>query len=165
MTATTGETCKRLVCLYQNCVDCIIKKHCHIIWRYNVIIWPTFNHKKQWFLQVSSVFPCHSSLHHCSILIYHRPLRCPIALPRQHIITSWGFKLWALSLTQHLVGHSCRHVSFMPDLSYCNGFAQSVSKQRLDKHVPTCNNGNCVSVDECYSSLLGNSQRAIVLTG
>jgi hypothetical protein len=43
---------------------------------------------------------------------------------------------------------------------YCNGFAQSVSRQRLGKHVPMCNNERCVSVDECYSSLLGNSQRA-----
>jgi hypothetical protein len=40
---------------------------------------------------------------------------------------------------------------------YCNGFAQSVSRQRLGKHVPTCNSESCVSVDECYSSLLGNS--------
>jgi hypothetical protein len=45
-------------------------------------------------------------------------------------------------------------------VTYCNGFAQSVSRQRLCKHVSTCRNGNCASVDECYSSLLGSSQRA-----
>jgi hypothetical protein len=44
--------------------------------------------------------------------------------------------------------------------TYCNGFAQSVSRQRLGKHVPTCNNGRCVPIDECYGSFLGNSQRA-----
>jgi hypothetical protein len=43
---------------------------------------------------------------------------------------------------------------------YSNGFAQSIARQRLDKHVKTRNNGNCVSEDECYSSLLGSSQRA-----
>jgi hypothetical protein len=48
---------------------------------------------------------------------------------------------------------------------YCNGFAQSVSRQRFGKHVPTCNNGRCVSVDECYNLLLGNSQCANQLAG
>jgi hypothetical protein len=48
---------------------------------------------------------------------------------------------------------------------YCNGFSQSVSRQSLDKHVPTCNSGRCVSVDEGYSSLLGNSQRTNELAG
>jgi hypothetical protein len=28
------------------------------------------------------------------------------------------------------------------------------------KHVPKCNIGNCVSVDECYSLLLSGIQRA-----
>jgi hypothetical protein len=28
------------------------------------------------------------------------------------------------------------------------------------KVIHACDNGNCVSVDECYSSLLGNSRRA-----
>jgi hypothetical protein len=37
---------------------------------------------------------------------------------------------------------------------------QPVSRQRLGEHIPTRNNGNCVSVDECYSSLRGSSQRA-----
>jgi hypothetical protein len=46
---------------------------------------------------------------------------------------------------------------------YFNGFAQSVARQRFDKHVPTRNNRNCVSVDECYSLLLGSSQRGSVL--
>jgi hypothetical protein len=35
---------------------------------------------------------------------------------------------------------------------YCNGFAQSVSRQQLGKNVPACNNRRYVSVDECYSS-------------
>jgi hypothetical protein len=48
---------------------------------------------------------------------------------------------------------------------YCKGFPQSVSRQRLGKQVPTFNNERCVSVDECYSSLLGNSQRANELAG
>jgi hypothetical protein len=43
---------------------------------------------------------------------------------------------------------------------YCNGFAQSVSRQRLGKHVPTCNNGKYAPVDECPRMLLGNSQLA-----
>jgi hypothetical protein len=43
---------------------------------------------------------------------------------------------------------------------YCNGFVQRVSRQRLGKHFPKCNNERCVSVDECYSSLLGKNQRA-----
>jgi hypothetical protein len=48
---------------------------------------------------------------------------------------------------------------------YCNGFGQSVSRQWLGKHVPTCNKRRCVPVDEYYSSLLGNSQLANELTG
>jgi hypothetical protein len=44
-------------------------------------------------------------------------------------------------------------------------FAHSVSRQRLGKHVPTSNNGRRVSVDEYYSSLLGNSQLADELAG
>jgi hypothetical protein len=47
----------------------------------------------------------------------------------------------------------------------CNEFAQSVSRQRLGKHVPTCNSERCVSVDEYYSSLLGNSQGANEVAG
>jgi hypothetical protein len=46
------------------------------------------------------------------------------------------------------------------EIKYCNGFAQSVSRQRLGKHVPTCNSGRYVSVNIYYSLLLGNSQRA-----
>jgi hypothetical protein len=45
-------------------------------------------------------------------------------------------------------------------LWYFNGFDQSIARQRLRKRVPTRNNGSCVSVDECYSLLLGSSQRA-----
>jgi hypothetical protein len=39
------------------------------------------------FLGVTSVFPCQSLLHHCSLLICHCPLRCAVALMRWHIIT------------------------------------------------------------------------------
>jgi hypothetical protein len=46
-----------------------------------------------------------------------------------------------------------------------NGVMKPVSRQQLGKHVPTRNNGNCVSVDECYSSLLGSSQRVNELAG
>jgi hypothetical protein len=42
------------------------------------------------FHPVSSVFPYYTSFHHCSIPIYHRPLRCMIALNRQHIIIFWS---------------------------------------------------------------------------
>jgi hypothetical protein len=45
---------------------------------------------EQGFLSVWSVF------HYCFILICHSPLRCAIALARQHIITSWGFNLWGI---------------------------------------------------------------------
>jgi hypothetical protein len=41
-----------------------------------------------------------------------------------------------------------------------NGVMQPVSRKRLRKHVPKRNNGNCVSVVECCSSLLGRSQSA-----
>jgi hypothetical protein len=33
-------------------------------------------------------FPCKISFHHCSIFIYHRPMRCAIALTKQHTITT-----------------------------------------------------------------------------
>jgi hypothetical protein len=36
---------------------------------------------------------------------------------------------------------------------------QPVSRQQLGKEVPKLNNGNCVSVDECYNLLLGSMQR------
>jgi hypothetical protein len=35
-----------------------------------------------------------------------------------------------------------------------------VSRQQLSKNVPTRNSGNCVSVEECYSKLLGSSQHS-----
>jgi hypothetical protein len=50
-------------------------------------------------------------------------------------------------------------------LKYCNGFYQRIARQRLRKHVPTRNNGNCASVDECYTSLLCSSQLANELAG
>jgi hypothetical protein len=33
-------------------------------------------------------FPLPISFHHCSIFIYHRPMRCAIAPTKQHIITT-----------------------------------------------------------------------------
>jgi hypothetical protein len=36
----------------------------------------------------SSVSPVSTSFSHCSILIYHCPIRCAIALTKQHIIPS-----------------------------------------------------------------------------
>jgi hypothetical protein len=35
-------------------------------------------------------FPLQISFHHCSIFIYHRPIRCAIALTKQHTITTWS---------------------------------------------------------------------------
>jgi hypothetical protein len=46
----------------------------------------------------------------------------------------------------------------MRQLIYCNGFTKTVSRQQLGKHVPACNSGRYVLVDECYSPLLGNNQ-------
>jgi hypothetical protein len=51
------------------------------------------------------------------------------------------------------------------NLKYCNGFDQRIAMQRLRKQVTTRNNGSCVSVDECYISLLGSSQRTNELAG
>jgi hypothetical protein len=50
-------------------------------------------------------------------------------------------------------------------INCCNRFDQSIARHQLGKHFPTRNNGNCVLVDECYSSLLGSSQRANELAG
>jgi hypothetical protein len=36
----------------------------------------------------TSVSPANISFHHCSIFIYHRPIRCAIALTKQHTITT-----------------------------------------------------------------------------
>jgi hypothetical protein len=36
------------------------------------------------FSPISLVFPLSVSFHHCSILTYHRPMRCAIALTKQH---------------------------------------------------------------------------------
>jgi hypothetical protein len=49
--------------------------------------------------------------------------------------------------------------------TYCNVFVLIISRQRLGKHVPPCNNERSVLVDECYSSMLLNSQRANKLAG
>jgi hypothetical protein len=45
-------------------------------------------------------------------------------------------------------------------VSYYNGSDQRIARQRLRKHIPTRNNKSCVSVDGCYSSLLGSSEGA-----
>jgi hypothetical protein len=36
----------------------------------------------------TSVSPANISFRHCSIFIYHRPMRCAIALKKQHTITT-----------------------------------------------------------------------------
>jgi hypothetical protein len=51
-----------------------------------------------------------------------------------------------VSKTKHAAGKDTTH--------------QNVARQPLGKHIPACSNGRCVSMDECYSSLLGKSQRA-----
>jgi hypothetical protein len=33
-------------------------------------------------------FPLQISFHHCSVFIYHRPMRCAIALTKQHTVTT-----------------------------------------------------------------------------
>jgi hypothetical protein len=56
------------------------------------------------------------SFHYCSTFIYHRPLRCAIALSRQHFITFPAFKLGASSLTLYLAAYrprKPRHVESM----------------------------------------------------
>jgi hypothetical protein len=40
------------------------------------------------FSPITSVSPAKISFHHCSIFIYHRPMRCAIALTKQHTITT-----------------------------------------------------------------------------
>jgi hypothetical protein len=59
----------------------------------------------------------------------------------------------------------CQRFRYEQKIKYCNGFGQIIARQRLSKHVRTRNNGNCVSVDECYCSLLGSSQRVNELAG
>jgi hypothetical protein len=76
-----------------------------------------------------------------------------VSTPNKLFIRKWNF---AISFAQARSNMA---------LWYCNGFSQSVSRQRLGKHIPACNNARCVSVDECYCSLLGNSQRANELAG
>jgi hypothetical protein len=48
--------------------------------------------------------------------------------------------------------------------SYCNRFDQCIARQRLRKYITTHNNWSCVSLEECYSSLLSSSQRPNELT-
>jgi hypothetical protein len=50
--------------------------------------------------------------HHSAILICHCPLRCEIALTRQHIIIFPMFKSETSSLSQLLAGHKERKPSF-----------------------------------------------------
>jgi hypothetical protein len=70
------------------------------------------------------------------------------------------------------LGRSCNykyhlHQKFLTrQYLYCNGFDQCIAKQRLRKHVPSRDNGSCVSVDECCTSLLlGSPQRPTKLAG
>jgi hypothetical protein len=53
----------------------------------------------EWDFLLFFVSPLLSSLYHCSKPICHCPLRCAIALTRQHSITSSVFKLGASSLS------------------------------------------------------------------
>jgi hypothetical protein len=74
----------------------------------------------------------------------------------------------SLRNTQHVGGytrhefpikyHDTPSSSVLVNMLSTYGFAQSAFRQRLSKHVPTRNNGNCVTEEECYCSLLGNSQ-------
>jgi hypothetical protein len=50
----------------------------------------------------TSVSPANISFHQCSILIYHRPMRCAIALTKQHTITTSVLSLGASLLTRHI---------------------------------------------------------------
>jgi hypothetical protein len=54
-------------------------------------------------------FSFQSSFRHCFILICHRPLKCNIALSRQHIITSSFFNLGVLFLARQLAGYRVRN--------------------------------------------------------
>jgi hypothetical protein len=64
------------------------------------------------YLRVSSSFPCQSSFNHCSILIYHCPLRHVQVLTRQHIVTPSIFiKVEILSTTWHLADCRVRQLS------------------------------------------------------
>jgi hypothetical protein len=40
------------------------------------------------FLRVLRFTPVNISFHHCSVLIYHGPMRCEIALTKQHIVVA-----------------------------------------------------------------------------
>jgi hypothetical protein len=46
--------------------------------------------------------PANISFHHCSIFIYHRPMRSAIALTKQHTITTSVLSLRASLLTRHI---------------------------------------------------------------
>jgi hypothetical protein len=73
---------------------------------------------------------------------------------------------WVQHYSKSNIYRSC--VIHNNQIVYMNGFfhstvkkyVQNFSRQRLGKHIITCNSGKCISVDEYYSSLLGNSQRA-----
>jgi hypothetical protein len=51
---------------------------------------------------VSSVFPCESPFYRCSVLTYQCPLKCAIAISRQHSITSTDCSLGAWSQNRQL---------------------------------------------------------------
>jgi hypothetical protein len=53
----------------------------------------------------------------------------------------------------------CVFYAVLAEQRWNNGIMQLASRQRFAKHVPKCNNGRCISVEEYYWSLLGNSQR------
>jgi hypothetical protein len=67
----------------------------------------------------------------------------------------WFCQAYLATCTDELASQVHRH---WDERTYCNGFAQSVSRQWLGKH------GQRVSVDECYCALLGNSTPMKTLT-
>lgn len=90
-------------------------------------------------ITVSSNFPRYSSFHHCSILAYHRPLLCVIALTRQHIITLSVKSCTLFSQLTFSELNSCfrstsqilslNQTQFMPTSWYQNHLTQSAKAQ------------------------------------
>jgi hypothetical protein len=62
---------------------------------------------EQGFLCVSRAFPFQLSSPHCTILTYHIPLLCVIALTRHHIFTSSFLKLRTINRLVFAMGTRC----------------------------------------------------------
>lgn len=92
--------------------------------------------------QVSLVIPCWSSFHHCSISICHCPLRCVIALTRQHIITSLAFKLglpvwlstWLVAVWGSKILRGCTK-RIGPWLEICNSLRTLFNMVKTEQNV------------------------------